>query len=70
MKAKVTEQGVTIPKELLDGMDEVEIHRQGGMIIIVAAQEEDPIFQLGKHPVTIDVTDASKNLDHYLYDSL
>ncbi len=67
MKAKVTEEGVLIPKELLEGMDEVSIIKQDGMIIVVPARDEDPIFELGKHPVLADVTDASENLDRYLY---
>ncbi len=40
------------------------------MIIIVPARAEDPIFELGRHPIKADVTDASENLDKYLYDSL
>ena len=77
MKAKVTERGVTVPKELLEGMDEVEIYRQDGMVIIRStsvadspAWHDDPISQLGKNPVTLDVTDASENLDRYLYDAV
>lgn len=29
----------------------------------------DPIWKLGKKPIAIDITDASENLDQYLYDS-
>jgi hypothetical protein len=29
--------------------------------------KRDPIFDLGKDPVTSDVGDASENLDHYVY---
>lgn len=70
MNAKVTEEGVLIPKEMLDGLEEVTIIKQEGMIIIVPAREEDPIFEFGKHPVKAGVTDASENLDKYLYGSL
>lgn len=70
MKTKVTEQGVLIPKQMLGDMDEVEILKQDGMVIVVPARTEDPIFQLGKYPVTADVTDGSENLDRYLYDAL
>jgi len=70
MKAKVTEQGVLIPKQMLEDMDEVEILKQDGMIIVVPARAEDPIFELGRHPIKADVTDASENLDKYVYGSL
>jgi hypothetical protein len=32
--------------------------------------EDDPIWGLGTNPVVCDVTDASENLDRYLYNSL
>ncbi|ACB52199.1 hypothetical protein cce_2851 [Crocosphaera subtropica ATCC 51142] len=32
--------------------------------------ENDPIWDLGKHPVEDTITDASVNLDDYLYHSL
>ncbi|BBD53560.1 MULTISPECIES: hypothetical protein [Planktothrix] len=31
--------------------------------------DEDPIFGLGKNPVNIGITDASNNLDNYIYNS-
>lgn len=31
---------------------------------------DDPIFGLGENPVSAGVTDASENLDQYLYNSL
>ena len=34
MKVKVTEQGVVIPKSLLDGVDEVEIYKTGDRAIV------------------------------------
>ena len=34
MKVKVTEQGVVIPKELLEGLEEVEICQEEGLIIV------------------------------------
>jgi hypothetical protein len=30
-------------------------------------RSQDPILQLGKHPIDDDVTDASVNHDRYLY---
>jgi metal-responsive CopG/Arc/MetJ family transcriptional regulator len=32
--------------------------------------QDDPIWELGTNPVVCDVTDASENLDRYLYNSL
>lgn len=66
MKAKVAEQGVLIPKAWLEGVDEGEIRRENDTITIYPATADDPIFELGKHPITIDVDDASDNHDHYL----
>jgi virulence-associated protein VagC len=67
VRVRVTDQGVLIPRELLDGADEVEIHQQNGVIVVMPAGAPDPILGLGQNPVTLDVTDASVNLDRYLY---
>ena len=29
--------------------------------------KDEPIYDIGKNPVTLDITDASENLDRYLY---
>ena len=68
MRTKVTENGVLIPKMWLEGIDEVEIHKEQNMIIIVPVQVDDPILDLGKQPILLDVEDASLNHDRYLYD--
>ena len=67
MKTRVTDEGIVIPRHLLGDMAEVEILEGEGMLIVVPVHDEDPIFQLGKHPVTAEVTDGSEKLDHYLY---
>lgn len=90
MLTKVTEEGVIIPKELLQGVTEVDIRKQNGIIVVVPTGEEnaseastqtrlhdarswveiredDPIYDIGKDPVTLDITDASENLDRYIY---
>ena len=67
MRTKVTENGVLIPKVWLEGIDEVEIHKEQNMIIVVPVQAEDPILNLGKQPILLDVEDASLNHDRYLY---
>jgi hypothetical protein len=68
MRTKVTANGVLIPKGWLEGIDEVEIQKAQNMIIIVPVQADDPIFNLGKQPILLDVEDASLNHDRYLYD--
>jgi hypothetical protein len=73
LKAKVTDEGVLIPKSLLRGAEEVEIRQEEDQIIIVpqifsgSPVKDDPIFKLGTSPITCGVADASENLDRYLY---
>jgi virulence-associated protein VagC len=67
MKAKVTEHGLVIPKELLEGVDEVEIRKEDGVILVVPIAREDPIWGLGKNPVKGGLHDASENHDRYIY---
>jgi hypothetical protein len=66
MKTRVTEEGVLIPKQLLEGIDEVEIRKEQNVILVVPVLENDPIFQLGRDPIVIDVDDASIHHDQYL----
>jgi hypothetical protein len=68
MRTKVTENGVLIPKVWLEGIDEVEIHKEQNIIIVVPVQVDDPILDLGKQPISLDMEDASLNHDRYLYD--
>jgi virulence-associated protein VagC len=81
MTAKASDEGLLIPKELLGTATEFEIRREGERLIVEPAQplatktpltdEEyanDPIWNLGKNPVDIGITDASVNLDRYLAD--
>jgi len=42
MKIKVTEEGLTIPKRLLEGTQEVEIRQEGSRLIVSPLQEDDP----------------------------
>jgi virulence-associated protein VagC len=69
MKAKVTKEGVLIPREFLDGIpgEEVEIRKEPGKVVVLPA--EDPILGLGENPIEDEITDASVNLDRYLYGS-
>ncbi|MDI6728610.1 MAG: hypothetical protein QMD44_06765 [Thermodesulfovibrionales bacterium] len=67
MKAVVTEQGVTVPRELLEGVKEVEIQKEDDKIFIIPVVFDDPIFRLGKHPVSCGLPDASSKHDKYIY---
>ena len=67
MRTKVTEEGVLIPKKLLEGIDEVDIRKEDGAILVVPVNGADPIFELGKHPLSADLRDASEKHDRYLY---
>jgi virulence-associated protein VagC len=67
MKARVTEEGVVIPKKFLNGVSEVEIRLEGSVIIVIPKYKEDTIFKMGSNPVPCNISDASQNLDKYLY---
>ncbi len=67
MKAKVTEQGLLIPKQFLEGVQEVEIRQQNNVLLIVPIKNNDPILQLGKEPILETVDDSSINHDRYIY---
>jgi virulence-associated protein VagC len=69
MKAKVTKKGLLIPKEMLAGVEEVEISQENHRIIISPFVKSDPILDLGKRPVECGVSDASEHHDSYLYGS-
>ncbi|CAE6506472.1 conserved hypothetical protein [Nitrosomonas nitrosa] len=66
MRAKVTKQGVRIPKQWLEGIDVVEIRQEQTRIVIEPADMADPILQLGAEPIAVDIDDASIHHDHYL----
>ncbi len=68
MKAKirVTEQGLVVPKEFFVGVDEVEICKENNLIVVVPVSD-DPILQLGTHPVEDNAEDAAENHAQYIY---
>lgn len=68
MKIKVTETGVVIPRHLLPDVDEVDVRTEGGVLVVVPADGEDPILGLGRNPVSSGVPDGSVAHDRYLYD--
>lgn len=65
MKAKVTSDGVQIPKSLLEGITEVEIWKETGLILVRPLKDE-PILQSGNRPVEDDGEGASENHDFYI----
>jgi hypothetical protein len=67
MVAKVTEQGLLIPKRLLRGISRVKISRTKNRITIISSDEIDSLQKLGHKPVRCGLPDASTNLDKHLY---
>jgi virulence-associated protein VagC len=66
MRSKVTNVGVLIPKQWLEGIDEVEIRHENNTIIVIPIREHDPLLLLGTDPVTDTITDASIAHDRYI----
>ena len=60
MRAKVTEQGVTVPKEWLGEAEEVELRKEDGRILVLPVHEADPILALGEDPVECGAPNASE----------
>ena len=67
MKVAVTEQGVVIPKTMLEDVAEVDIRKENGRVVVVPVPKDDPIFRIGKNPVTGGLADASVEHDKYIY---
>ena len=68
MRSKISEQGLVIPKQWFEGVDEVEVRRENSVIVVIPVGGQDPISELGKNPLTTGLDDASINHDRYLYD--
>ncbi|HEY0379198.1 MAG TPA: hypothetical protein VGC87_19940 [Pyrinomonadaceae bacterium] len=66
MKTKVTKEGVLVPRKFFKGIEEVEIRKENGLVVVVPVTD-DPILQLGSQPVSDEVEDASENHDQYIY---
>ena len=67
MKGKVTEQGLLIPKRLLEGVEEVDIQKRGSIIVVSPVSPRDPVLDLGTEPINLEIKDASENHDRYIY---
>ncbi len=67
MRTKVTADGLLIPKRLLEGVEEVEIRQEQGILVIVPVTDHDSILALGAEPLDLELEDASVHHDDYLY---
>ena len=66
MRVEVTEQGLVIPKEFLEGIQAVEIHKQGDRLILVRAIFDESTSDLGSATAQVSesqepVTDIPKS---------
>jgi len=61
MRSKVTEAAVILPRQWFPGVLEVEIRRENDRVVVQPFRPDDPIRELGRHPITTDVDDASLN---------
>lgn len=67
VRLKVTDAGVMIPRELLPDVEEVEVRKQGVVLVLrPLGDENDPIWEMGNDAVTCGLPDASVNHDRYL----
>jgi hypothetical protein len=67
MRSKVTEQGVLIPRQMLQGLEEVDIRKEQGVILVVPVSSTDPVIELGTDPIADEAQGASEKHDQYLY---
>jgi hypothetical protein len=67
MVAKVTKDGLLIPRSLLRGITTVEIRRRRNRITVLSSPVIDPIRKLGRKPVLAGCADASVSHDAYIY---
>ncbi|MCC6494086.1 MAG: AbrB/MazE/SpoVT family DNA-binding domain-containing protein [Pirellulales bacterium] len=75
----VTDQGVVIPKAWFGTATEVELREENGRLVLSpvtvgdedrsgAFDPSDPIWTWGADAKGLGITDASVNLDKYIYD--
>ena len=67
LRTRVTEQGLLIPKDFLQGVEEVDIQIRDGLIVVVPVTDSNPLSALAKDPIYLDIEDASVNHDKYIY---
>ena len=77
IRARATEEGLVIPKRMLPDVDEFEIRRENGRVVVIPVvleaeveeeeEGEDPLLGFGSNPVDIGLDDVAENHDRYLY---
>jgi virulence-associated protein VagC len=68
MKLKVTDAGVSIPREMFPDIEEVDVRVEGRLVILTPVRDlDDPLWQMGDDAVPCALPDASENHDRYLY---
>jgi len=68
MKATVGKEGVLVPKDMLEGANEVDIQKERDRIVLIPIkQQTDPIFKMGKKPVDTGIANGSVQHDQHLY---
>ena len=68
MKATVGNEGILIPKDMLEGAEEVDILKEHDRIVLIPNKlHTDPIFKMGKHPVDTGLTNGAERHDQHLY---
>ena len=66
MVAKVTKDGLLIPRSLLRGITTVEIRRRKDRITLLSPPRPDPIRKLGRKPVPAGCANGAANHDAFL----
>jgi hypothetical protein len=67
MKLKTTDEGILIPKILLDGIQEVEVRKENDCLVLTPIHTPDPIWGLGSNPIHLGIPDAATEHNVYLY---
>ncbi|HEV3049443.1 MAG TPA: hypothetical protein VGX50_04005 [Longimicrobium sp.] len=68
VRLQVTDEGVVIPREMLPNVKEVDLRKEGGvMVLTLLPDPDDPLWELGNDPVVCGLPDASENHDRYIY---
>ena len=67
VRLQVSDEGVVIPREMLPNVKEVDVRKEGGVILTPLPDPDDPIWELGNDPVVCGLPDASENHDRYIY---
>lgn len=81
MILKVSADGLLIPRDFLPGVEEYDLRREEGRIVVVpvsgayalpggeATEKIGSIYELGVDPVDCGIRDGAERHDHYIYDN-